>query len=373
MIGTVRQLVYDFYEFPEISHHSVRLRNRLLEQTYPELSSANQHNTSTPVLNHSIRRNDGFEKTRLRCRPENSKRSSVWLPGDVFVEQGEHVVVIRSNAAGEEDFALIRTNQGIEGFVRAEYINSSLPAPDMPIKRYRFHDRSNDEAGTRNQVADAIRRRKQKETEIEPTQTLPASEETIVPLPLQKTLSLTHPFTWSSSINASSVLALSDSSQCPCSKQDCIHDKKFCPSCKGTNANKSNSEDDLSKFSSGPARVLRASCNLRCREKILHTQGELLTLAGTKSMKSCESKGGEDKSLILPENENRTLISTSNAVVPNTNISKKLKRARANEPTRDRKNAQRDGIAILDSKSLKIMHSSQSSHETIFQENCCCS
>jgi len=132
----VKQLVYEFYDLNETSRHSVRLQKRLIDFAHPELSCKSQNSTSTVSLVRSVVRNDGQASTRLRLRPDISNGRDVWLPGGAFVEQGEKVIVVRSNADGEEGFAFIRTSQGVEGFIRAEYVGCAPAAQAAPLKRH---------------------------------------------------------------------------------------------------------------------------------------------------------------------------------------------------------------------------------------------
>ena len=78
---------------------------------------------------HEVVRGDGQETTRLRCKPQDSNESDVWHSEGACVQQGERVVVLRLNAASEEGFAFIRTNDGVEGFIRSEYLPSAVPQP----------------------------------------------------------------------------------------------------------------------------------------------------------------------------------------------------------------------------------------------------
>ena len=75
---------------------------------------------------HVINRPDGEETTRLRNCPDGSSRNGVWVKGNASVGQGEVVEVLRKDFAGEEGFAYIRTGNNIEGFVRSEYIQSTI-------------------------------------------------------------------------------------------------------------------------------------------------------------------------------------------------------------------------------------------------------
>ena len=75
---------------------------------------------------HVINRRDGEETTRLRNCPDGSSRNGVWVKGNASVGQGEVVEVIRKDFAGEQGFAFIRTANNIEGFVRSEYIQSTI-------------------------------------------------------------------------------------------------------------------------------------------------------------------------------------------------------------------------------------------------------
>ena len=136
MKGTVKQLVYEFYDLSETSRHSVRLQKRLIDIAHPELSCKSQNSTSTVSLVRSVVRSDGQASTLLRLRPDISKGRDVWLPGGAFVEQDEKVTVVRSNADGEEGFAFIRTSQGVEGFIRAEYVGCTPAAEAAPLKRH---------------------------------------------------------------------------------------------------------------------------------------------------------------------------------------------------------------------------------------------
>jgi hypothetical protein len=195
MKQTSRKLVYEFYDLPpDAVIQSNRLQKRCLENIHPELYALNSSKGKTrpqkdktlsidktdnhypqqleemsdsvsnrvtrrlPYLRQHglvnstiqrcaskdsdhriVNRQDGQETTRLRCRPENSTRSNVWLAGSTYVQQGEVVIVIRSNACAEEGFAFIRTKDGIEGFIRAEYVATSLSAHARTSKRRRVH------------------------------------------------------------------------------------------------------------------------------------------------------------------------------------------------------------------------------------------
>jgi cold shock CspA family protein len=77
-------------------------------------------------MRHVINRRDGEETTRLRNCPDGSSRNGVWVKGNASVGQGEVVEVVRKDFAGEKGFAFIRTANNIEGFVRSEYIQSSM-------------------------------------------------------------------------------------------------------------------------------------------------------------------------------------------------------------------------------------------------------
>jgi hypothetical protein len=185
--GTARQLVYEFYDLPDCSMRNGRSKKRLLEDAYPELKvNRQQPESSFSVNRSSVMRNDGCETTLLRCRPSDSKSSNIWVSGNACVKQGEIVAVVRSNAAGEEGFALIRTHEGVEGFIRAEYVAagrrcSHADSADSAVltKRLRVHDQSTNENSSIGQVAHASDRRKL--NQFVPAPTLPLSGDVLAP------------------------------------------------------------------------------------------------------------------------------------------------------------------------------------------------
>ena len=74
----------------------------------------------------SIQRSDQADSTMLRCRPEDSQKNGVWVKGKVCVAPDEEVEVLRVNSAGEAGWALVRTHENVEGYLRAAYVGSPL-------------------------------------------------------------------------------------------------------------------------------------------------------------------------------------------------------------------------------------------------------
>jgi hypothetical protein len=76
------------------------------------------------IMKCPVQRDDEAESTMLRCRPENSQKSSVWVAGKVCVAQNEELEILRVNSAGEEGWAFVRTQDNVEGFLRAAYVGA---------------------------------------------------------------------------------------------------------------------------------------------------------------------------------------------------------------------------------------------------------
>jgi hypothetical protein len=76
------------------------------------------------IMKCSVYRTDEAECTMLRCRPENSEKHGVWVKGKVCVFPNEEIEVLRVNAAGESGWALVRTHENVEGYLRAAYVGS---------------------------------------------------------------------------------------------------------------------------------------------------------------------------------------------------------------------------------------------------------
>jgi len=76
----------------------------------------------------AMNRADGCESTMLRCRPENSEKSNVWVKNKICVAQDEEIEVLRVHAAGESGWAFIRTVGNVEGYLRAEYVGAPAAA-----------------------------------------------------------------------------------------------------------------------------------------------------------------------------------------------------------------------------------------------------
>ena len=76
------------------------------------------------IIKCPMNRADGCESTMLRCRPENSQKSNVWVQNKVCVAQNEEIEVLRVHAAGEFGWAFVRTAENVEGYLRAEYVGA---------------------------------------------------------------------------------------------------------------------------------------------------------------------------------------------------------------------------------------------------------
>jgi hypothetical protein len=190
MKGTARQLVHEFNISIDDSKMPARFTRRrgAVEHLYPELEVNRDEPESSFSAKHStVVRQDGLETTRLRCRPEHSNSSNVWVLGNKFVEQSEEVVVLRSSAAGEEGFALIRTKEGVEGFIRAEYLSAGQQNPvasaDVPTKRSRVHDRIGSVIDGDNRASKVTRSKsgRWKHGESNPSSTFSVSEDSVHP------------------------------------------------------------------------------------------------------------------------------------------------------------------------------------------------
>ena len=90
---------------------------------------------SAPELPYIVQRSDGNPTTLLRCRPHPARTCDVWVKGNPMVSQGETVTVIRMNAANEEGFAWVRTESGVEGFLRSEYVTVAPQRAAAPEAR----------------------------------------------------------------------------------------------------------------------------------------------------------------------------------------------------------------------------------------------
>jgi hypothetical protein len=78
------------------------------------------------IMKCSIQRSDQADSTMLRCRPEDSQKNGVWVKGKICVAPDEEIEVVRVNSAGEAGWALIRTHENVEGYLRAAYVGSPL-------------------------------------------------------------------------------------------------------------------------------------------------------------------------------------------------------------------------------------------------------
>lgn len=83
------------------------------------------------ILKCSVHRTDEAESTMLRCRPENSEKNGVWVKGKVCVFPDEEIEVLRVNAAGESGWALVRTHENVEGYLRAAYVGSPADTEEI--------------------------------------------------------------------------------------------------------------------------------------------------------------------------------------------------------------------------------------------------
>ena len=74
----------------------------------------------------------------LRCRADSSRDDSVWVEGRHCVENGDIVQALQLNAEGQSAFSRIRTRDGHEGFIRAEYLRVR-PVPANCIAKATVH------------------------------------------------------------------------------------------------------------------------------------------------------------------------------------------------------------------------------------------
>jgi len=76
-----------------------------------------------------MRRDDGEDSTRLRKQPTGSANDDDWVDDEASADSGEPVSVLRRT----DGFALVRTEDGLEGWVREKYVSDQPPAP-LPAK-----------------------------------------------------------------------------------------------------------------------------------------------------------------------------------------------------------------------------------------------
>jgi hypothetical protein len=72
-------------------------------------------------------RDDGGDRTLLRCKVTLSRSSDAWTTPRFSILADTDVMVLRLNAANEQDFAYVRMPNGQEGFVQLKYLVPYYP------------------------------------------------------------------------------------------------------------------------------------------------------------------------------------------------------------------------------------------------------
>jgi hypothetical protein len=106
----------------------------------------------------TIHRSDEAESTMLRCRPENSEKSNVWVKGKVCVSQNEEVEVLRVNSAGEAGWAFVRTLKNVEGYLRASYVGAPSHVELVVSANHQSSVQNNDECAKIDESSQVSRR-----------------------------------------------------------------------------------------------------------------------------------------------------------------------------------------------------------------------
>jgi hypothetical protein len=77
-----------------------------------------------------IKRDDGSDRTLLRSRPTNSRSDDAFVAPKTPIVGDERLVLLQTTSAEGTAFALVRTTNGVEGYVQSKYlVMAPAPAP----------------------------------------------------------------------------------------------------------------------------------------------------------------------------------------------------------------------------------------------------